>query len=206
MTKNKLTNRESKTIYPVSPAEEAAYFSRPAGAYKSRPARQAIGFKRVMPGAVLPTKAHASDSGYDLVAAEDVIIAPGDTVIVPTGIAIKLPPGYEAQVRPRSGVTSRTKLRVNLGTIDAGYGGEIGVIVDNTRIRQHRYNTADVSYVDGSTGKYDAIYPAGTYVISAGDRIAQLVVAPVAQLDAVEIDDIGASDRGSNGYGSTGVR
>ena len=193
---------ESKTIYPVSPAEEAAYFNRPAGAYKPRSARQTIGFKRVKPGAVLPTKAHASDSGYDLVAAEDVIIAPGETVIVPTGIAIKLPPGYEAQVRPRSGVTSRTKLRVSLGTIDAGYGGEIGVIIDNisrdtwSNAARRMDNTYDEDTRDKTNG----------YIVRAGDRIAQLVVAPIAQLDAVEIDDIGASERGGNGYGSTGVR
>src|SRR5690606_2226499 len=90
-----------------------------------------IGFKRLTPDAVIPTKAHASDSGFDLVASADVIIEPGATVVVPTGIAVELPEGYEAQVRPRSGVTSKTKLRVQLGTIDNGYAGEIGVIVDN---------------------------------------------------------------------------
>src|SRR5699024_5645455 len=92
-----------------------------------------VGFKRLSSDAVIPTKAHASDSGFDLYASEDVIIEPGETVIVPTGIAIELPPGYEAQVRPRSGVTAKTKLRVQLGTIDNGYTGEIGVIVDNFR-------------------------------------------------------------------------
>src|SRR5690625_6556131 len=90
-----------------------------------------IGFKRLNENATIPTKAHPTDSGFDLYASEDVIIEPGETVIVPTGIAVDLPKGFEVQVRPRSGVTSRTKLRVQLGTIDNGYTGEIGVIVDN---------------------------------------------------------------------------
>src|SRR5690625_2829411 len=95
-----------------------------------------IGFKRLNDGAILPTKAHPSDSGFDLCASEDVIIEPGETVIVPTGIAVELPKGYEAQVRPRSGVTAKTKLRVQLGTIDNGYTGEIGVIVDNIGVKE----------------------------------------------------------------------
>lgn len=90
-----------------------------------------VGFKRLSDAATIPTKAHVTDSGFDLYASEDVIVEPGDTVVVKTGIAVKLPPGYEAQVRPRSGVTAKTKLRVQLGTIDNGYAGEIGVIVDN---------------------------------------------------------------------------
>src|SRR5690625_2376235 len=91
-----------------------------------------VGFKRLSDDAIIPTKAHPSDSGYDLCAAENVTIEPGETEVIPTGIAVKLPPGYEAQVRPRSGVTSRTKLRIQLGTIDQDYRGVIGVIVDNT--------------------------------------------------------------------------
>src|SRR5690625_3213159 len=90
-----------------------------------------IGFKRLNDDAILPTKAHPTDSGFDLYASADVIIEPGETKIIPTGIAVELPQGYEATVRPRSGVTAMTKLRVQLGTIDNGYTGEIGVIVDN---------------------------------------------------------------------------
>src|SRR5699024_9980354 len=80
-----------------------------------------VGFKRLSDNATIPTKAHASDSGFDLYAREDVIIEPGETAIVPTNIAVDLPAGYEAQVRPRSGVTAKTKLRVQLGTIDNDY-------------------------------------------------------------------------------------
>src|SRR5690625_1177990 len=91
-----------------------------------------VGFKRLDESAIIPSKAHASDSGFDLYALEDTIIEPGETAVVPTGIAVKLPAGYEAQIRPRSGVTAKTKLRVQLGTIDNEYTGDIGVIVDNT--------------------------------------------------------------------------
>src|SRR5690625_7639756 len=75
-----------------------------------------VGFKRLSDNATIPSKAHASDSGFDLYASEDVIIEPGDTAGVPAGIAVKLPAGSEAQVRPRSGVTAMTELRVQLGT------------------------------------------------------------------------------------------
>src|SRR5690625_3792789 len=99
-----------------------------------------IGFKRLNDSATIPTKAHPTDSGFDLYASEDVIIEPGETAVVPTGIAVKLPEGYEAQVRPRSGVTAKTKLRVQIGTIDNGYAGEIGVIVDNKAVGKPRFD------------------------------------------------------------------
>src|SRR5699024_667312 len=74
-----------------------------------------VGFKRLSDEATIPTKAHPTDSGFDLYASEDVIIEPSETVIVPTGIAVELPKGFEVQVRPRSGVTAKTKLRVQIG-------------------------------------------------------------------------------------------
>src|SRR5699024_8903208 len=98
-----------------------------------------VGFKRLSDNATIPTRAHETDSGFDLYAAEDVIIEPGETAVVSTDIAVQLPKGMEAQVRPRSGVTSKTKLRVQLGTIDNGYAGDIGVIVDN--MAQVKYDT-----------------------------------------------------------------
>src|SRR5690625_5630144 len=101
----------------------------------------AVGFKRLTDSAVIPTKAHASDSGFDLAASADVIIEPGETKVVPTGIAVELPEGYEAQVRPRSGVTAKTKLRVQLGTIDNGFTGGIGVIVDNISGNESSYTS-----------------------------------------------------------------
>ena len=84
------------------------------------------------PGVPMPAYATDGSAGFDLVAAEDVLISPGETVIVPTGLSVELPDGYEMQVRPRSGISVKTKLRVQLGTVDSDFRGEIGVIVDNT--------------------------------------------------------------------------
>src|SRR5690606_2151827 len=76
--------------------------------------KETVKVKRLHPDAVIPTKAHTGDAGFDLVAVEDSIIEPGDTALIKTGLAFELPPGYEMQVRPRSGVTFKTKLRVQL--------------------------------------------------------------------------------------------
>lgn len=170
-----------------------------------------IGFKRLSENATIPTKAHPTDSGFDLYAAEDVIIAPGETVVVKTDIAVQLPKGYEAQVRPRSGITSRTKLRIQLGTIDENYRGNIGVIIDNvsteslrTQLSPHtKYiRTIDNKNVPLAYGDY---LTKDTYVIRKGDKIAQLVIQPIPQTVAVEITELDDSDRGANGFGSSGV-
>jgi len=177
-----------------------------------------IGFKRLNDDATLPTKAHPTDSGFDLYASEDVIIEPGETEVVPTGIAVELPKGFEAQVRPRSGVTAKTKLRVQLGTIDNGYKGEIGVIVDNIRtpiktvdVNGGRTGMSSVTTTDAytvcGTGQYmGKRIIDGTYLIRKGDRIAQLVVQALPAVTVVEIDDFTEdSERGEGGFGSTGV-
>lgn len=168
----------------------------------------AVGFKRLSDDAFLPTKAHATDSGFDLYASEDVIIKPGETAVVPTGIAVKLPAGYEATVRPRSGVTSRTKLRVQLGTIDNGYGGEIGIIVDSTNSFTQTTKVTPLNYVgiDGKESDEEAVIY-GSYIVRKGDKLAQLVVQPIPNVESYEITgDIGDTDRGDAGFGSTGVR
>src|SRR5690625_2135089 len=180
-----------------------------------------VGFKRLSDGSIIPTKAHQSDSGFDLFASEDVIIEPGETVIVPTGIATELPKGYEAQVRPRSGITAKTKLRVQLGTIDQGYTGEIGVIVDNIGVKEIcdlDLNSGTVEYCEPSypyllNGTISDDWedytgtPKPTYKICIGDRIAQLVVQALPEVTAVEIENFSEeSERGAGGFGSTGVR
>src|SRR5690625_91790 len=166
-----------------------------------------VGFKRLTDDAIIPTKAHPTDSGYDLYANEDTVIEPGDTAIVKTGIALELPPGYEAQVRPRSGVTSRTKLRIQLGTIDQDYRGEIGVIVDNTFMKPW----AEILYgVDGKPiHDKNVDYPkiTGSYIIRKGDRIAQLVIQQLTAVEAYEVEgDLEETERGEGGFGSSGVR
>ncbi|MFU8688455.1 dUTP diphosphatase [Rossellomorea sp. FS2] len=141
-----------------------------------------VKFKRLHPDAATPQYAHDGDSGFDLTTVEDVFIESGTTAIVPTGLAIELPPGFEAQVRPRSGVTAKSTLRVQLGTIDRGYTGEIGIITDNIE-------------------QSDAL----PYFIPKGDRIAQLVIAPVAHATFTEVDTLDETSRGEGAYGSTGV-
>ncbi|PFA75857.1 dUTP diphosphatase [Bacillus cereus] len=134
----------------------------------------------------LPKYAKPGDSGFDLVAAEDTIIWPGETKVVPTGLCFEIPPGYELQVRPRSGMTRNTKLRVVLGTVDSGYRGEVGVLVDNNE-RPISLNMK-------------------AHVIEKGTRIAQGVIAPVVTAHFVEVDELSESDRGTGGFGSTGVK
>jgi|SRR5690625_921915 len=166
-----------------------------------------IGFKRLSDDAILPTKAHPTDSGYDLYAAEDIIIEPGDTAIVKTGIAVELPAGYEAQIRPRSGITAKTKLRIQLGTIDKGYRGELGVIVDNINSFSADNFVSLLTYIDGKTSLDNSggLYGEGTYLIRKGEKIAQLVVQHLPQIIAEEVHNLEETERGDAGFGSTGI-
>ena len=135
--------------------------------------------KLLSENAILPTRANPTDSGLDLYVAEDTTIPAHSTVVVPTHIAIDLAYGYEAQVRPRSGNSLKTKLRVALGTIDHTYNKEIGIITDNI----------------GD----EAI------VVKAGTRLAQLVVTPVMLPEPTEVQEFDEeSERGA--YGSTGSK
>jgi dUTP pyrophosphatase len=180
-----------------------------------------VKIKRLHPDAVIPRYAHEFDAGFDLVAVEDVVIEPGETKLVRTGLAISLPPGYELQVRPRSGISLRTKLRVVLGTVDSGYRGEIGVIVDNIADKYVKFHaneygvyeitdTARGNVFDVSGSPVESIsfgkYPHNTYIIRKGDRIAQAVIKPVEQARFVEVDELDETERGTGGFGSTGVK
>ena len=133
-------------------------------------------------GLSLPEPATAGSAGVDLCAAvdEDLVIAPGERVLVPSGFAIELPEGYEAQVRPRSGLALRhgVTLPNAPGTIDADYRGEIKVIL---------MNLGDENFT-----------------VRRGERIAQLVVAPVTRVVWREVSDLGRTLRGDGGFGHTG--
>ncbi|ARJ25452.1 deoxyuridine 5'-triphosphate nucleotidohydrolase (plasmid) [Bacillus mycoides] len=156
----------------------------------------------------LPKYAKPGDSGFDLVAAEDVVIKPGETKVIPTGLAFEIPPGFEMQIRPRSGMSRKTKLRVVLGTIDSGYRGEVGVIADNVSMVEYASQTrllkgafvGDNDFNVTKVTKYEVIK------ISKGERIAQGVIAPVETANFVEVDELSVSQRGKNGFGSTGVK
>jgi dUTP pyrophosphatase len=136
---------------------------------------------RLDPGLPLPAYAQPSDAGADLFAASDVVLAPGERAVVPTGVAIALPDGYAGFVHPRSGLAAKHGITlVNApGTIDAGYRGEIKVILQNT----------------------DTTWPVSLH---RGDRIAQLVVQRVENATFREVTTLPASARGENGFGSTG--
>lgn len=166
-----------------------------------------VKIKRLSEDAVIPKYAREMDAGVDLIAIKDVIIEPGETKLIPTGIAISLPPGFEAQVRPRSGITLKSKIRVQLGTIDGGYVGEIGVIADNIAQRNHHTGN-NAKTIDGGhvqlTG-LTRLIDTNAYIIRKGDRVAQLVIAPVENAKFTEVDELGATERGAGGFGHTGV-
>lgn len=136
---------------------------------------------RLDPDVALPSYAHPGDAGADLVTTSDVRIAPGERVVVGTGVAVALPEGYAGFVHPRSGLAARTGLSiVNApGTVDSGYRGEIRVCLVN-------------------------LDPREPIVLRRGDRIAQLVVQRVERADFVEVEKLDETVRGAGGYGSTG--
>jgi len=152
-----------------------------------------IGFKKIHPDAKLPKKAHESDAGMDVCAVEVTWLEPFRPTLVKTGLVPDIPEGYEIQVRPRSGLALKHGVTVwnSPGTVDAGYKGEIGVIM----------LWAPQACEKDAEGNHPAYF-----VIGKGDRIAQLVVAPVCPCETIEVEDIGTSDRGAGGFGSTGVK
>lgn len=165
-----------------------------------------VKIKRMREGVTLPEYKTPLASGFDLAAAEDVIIKPGETVLVPTGIAVEIPAGYELQIRPRSGVSKHTKLRLPNapGTVDADYRGEVMVLVENTE----PFVDEMVSYVfdiERKRRQRMEWYRYGTYLIRKGDRIAQGVIVPVVRAEFVEVDELSETERGAGGFGSTGV-
>jgi dUTP pyrophosphatase len=140
-----------------------------------------IAILRLDPALPAPAYAHPGDAGADLVTGVDVVLAPGERALVPTGIAIALPEGYVALVHPRSGLAARHGLSIvnTPGTIDAGYRGEIKVLLIN----------------------HD---PHEEIRLRRGDRIAQLVIQRVETARFVEVETLPTSVRGEGGYGSTG--
>jgi len=149
--------------------------------------------------AVIPSYAHDGDAGMDLYSVSDVYIEPGETVLIKTGIKLAIPVGFEVQIRPRSGISLNTPLRIpnSPGTIDSGYRGEVCVIMENTSPLE----TKNAVYGLGEKGNKK-----GTYKISKGDRIAQMVVASYVKADMKICDDVSAIGQDRNGgFGSTGV-
>ncbi len=140
-----------------------------------------VKFRKIDPDAVLPSYAHPGDAGMDVRSVEALEIAPGGRHLVRTGLVMMLPPGYEAQVRPRSGLALKSGVTVlnTPGTIDEGYRGEVGVILAN--------------------------FGATPFTVRKGDKIAQIVIAPCTRAEIVETEETDETERGAGGFGSTGV-
>jgi len=136
---------------------------------------------KLVEGALLPTRAHAGDAGLDLYACESAHIGPGERWSIGTGIAVEVPAGHAGLVLPRSGLAREHGISLvnGPGLIDSGYRGEIRVLLLNTD-------------------------PAETFRVAAGDRIAQLLVTPIALAEPVEAAELAESARGSGGFGSSG--
>jgi dUTP pyrophosphatase len=135
---------------------------------------------RLRSEATVPERAYAGDAGFDLAACEPVRLDPGERAVVPTGLAVAIPEGYAGFVQPRSGLAARHGIAVvnSPGLIDSGYRGEIRIVLLNTDRER-------------------------SWTAQPGERIAQLVVLPVPELELVELDELPASERGVRGFGSS---
>jgi dUTP pyrophosphatase len=138
---------------------------------------------RLRDDAVLPSRARSGDAGLDLTACESATVGPGERAAVGTGIAVEIPDGHAGLVVPRSGLALRHGLSlVNTpGVIDAGYRGEVRVVLLNTDREE-------------------------AFTVEPGMRIAQLLVVPAVAVDVVEVGELTASERGTGGFGSSGIR
>lgn len=163
-------------------------------------------------GVEIPKYTHIGDAGIDVRALEDYDILPGETKLIKTGIKVAIPQGYEIQVRPRSGLSLKTKMRVanTPGTIDSSYRGEIGIIVDNIDPPIKDITYEPVLNEDGTVKKLNitsVLYGAPCH-IQKGDRIAQLVLSEVPLAHFYQVENIGVfdSERGEDGFGSSGKK
>ena len=155
--------------------------------------------------AKVPTYANETDAGLDVYALEDITINPGETMLIPTGIKVAIPEGYEIQVRPKSGRALKTKLRVanTPGTIDTGYRDEVKVIIENVESP-----IKDIAY-HFENGKViiDSILHGMPFTIGKGEKFAQLVLNKIEKANFYKVEDINLfeGDRGG-GFGSSGLK
>jgi dUTP diphosphatase len=139
-----------------------------------------VAIRRLRPDAVLPQQAYEGDAGVDLSACEPAVLEPGTRAVISTGLAVEIPDGYAGFVLPRSGLAARHGIGVvnSPGLIDSGYRGEIRVVLLNSDRE-------------------------AAFVVEPGMRVAQLVIAPVASVRLVEVDELATSERGARGFGSS---
>lgn len=179
-----IANDYFKLVSPTSP--KGRYISALVGVYKGildKIVKE--GFSRTInikvvkdtEDAILPTYAHFGDAGADLYANEEIDIQPNEVKIISTGLRVEIPDGYEMQVRPRSGMTTKTPIIGQFGTVDSGYRGPLGVML---------YNHGDIPYR-----------------VQKGDRIAQAVIAPTYHGNFLVSESLSETERGEGGFGST---
>jgi dUTP pyrophosphatase len=139
-----------------------------------------VAVRRLREEAVLPGRAYDGDAGFDLASCDEIRMAPGERATVSTGVAVEIPDGYAGFVQPRSGLAARHGIAIvnSPGLIDSGYRGEIRVVLLNTDLH------------DG-------------FAIERGMKVAQLVIAPVASVRLIEVDELATSQRGIRGFGSS---
>ncbi|MBG9774242.1 dUTP diphosphatase [Brevibacillus laterosporus] len=186
-----------------------------------------VKIKRLHPDAVIPQYATAGSAGFDLVAVEDVAISPGETWKVPLGLAFEIPEGFVMLVCMRSGIAYNTELRQpnGIGIIDSDYRGEVAMMFNNIwknepffaydeegraivtdyRIEDECPSTEYLRTISGGQVRQWRDYPAGTYLIRKGDRVAQGLILPVMQAQFIVADELSETERGAGGFGSTGV-
>jgi dUTP pyrophosphatase len=181
-----IANDYFKLVSPISP--KGRYISALVGVYKGILDKiLKEGFSRVVnvkvvketEDAQLPTYAHFGDAGADLYASEEIDIQPNEVKIIPTGLKVEIPDGYEIQVRPRSGMSVKTPILGILGTVDSGYRGPLGVML---------YNHGEIPYR-----------------VQKGDRIAQAVITPTYHGNFLIVDSLSETERGDGGFGSSGM-
>jgi dUTP pyrophosphatase len=138
-----------------------------------------IKIKKVNPLAKIPRYAHPTDAGMDLFSVKDLTVGPGETVICPTGISLAIPEGYVGLIWDKSGLAGKNEIKTMGGVIDSGYRGEVGIILKNLSKQEHKINV--------------------------GDKIAQMLIQKVVHPELVEVDNLEETERGTGGFGSTGI-
>jgi dUTP pyrophosphatase len=165
-----------------------------------------LNVKKLHLNAMLPTKAHTGDLGFDLYALEDTVLEPGKVTKVRTGIAIGFPEGYGGLIRDRSSVATKANILVAAGVIDQQYTGEIIVAFFNPGYPDVEVKPRNFwSNWFSDTPNYSEVNVVlRGLVLKAGDKIAQLILTPVITFPVKEVEELGRTDRGSNGFGSSG--
>jgi dUTP pyrophosphatase len=161
-----------------------------------------IRFLKLDPNAKAPLQAKAGDAGYDLFATKTIKVRPFERVVVSTGIAVEIPKGYQGRVAPRSGLAVKKGLDVLAGVIDSGYRDEIGVVLINLNVLD--FLGYILNKIPGAQAFAGMFGLPGEVTLNQGDKVAQLIIQSCEEVEWEESTELGSSDRGTGGFGSTG--